>query len=133
MCQGMCVGLYICCSWQFYINFIYFLNKFYTLNSDDYLVYKFSLTYTDILFHLNNLFKNHKFFLHIEIQDVNRQIPYEASTIHGTQKLHLVKMKSMKIYLHVIEGTKSCFCSVCIEDTQSTEIFEKKIANYVKT
>jgi hypothetical protein len=33
------------------------------------------------------------FFWYVGIQDVNRSIPYESGTIHGTKKMHSVKIK----------------------------------------
>ena len=41
------------------------------------------------------IFMLDRFFWHIGIQDIDRSNPYDASTIHGTQDLHLVKTKTL--------------------------------------
>ena len=92
----------------------------------------FSLTYTNISFCLYKLFENHRFFFHGGIQDVDISISYKANTIHVTQKLHPIKTKSYQNLFEFDRRKESWFCSIFREDTQSIEIYENKISNYLK-
>jgi hypothetical protein len=73
-----------------------------------------------------------RFFWYVGIQDVNRSIPYEASTIHGTGKVHSVKTKCYQNVFTFDRRNECCFCSIYIEDTKSIEICENKNVEYVK-
>jgi hypothetical protein len=46
--------------------------------------------------------------------------------------MHSVKTKRYQNEFAFDKGKESCFCSVCIENTQSIEICENKNAEYVK-
>ena len=73
-----------------------------------------------------------KFFWYVGIEAVNRSIPYDASTIHETQKVHSFKTKRFQNGFSFDRINDSCFCSVCIEDTKSIDICENENAGYVK-
>jgi hypothetical protein len=73
-----------------------------------------------------------RFFWYVGIEDVNRSIPYDASTIPGTRKIHSVKTKCFQNGFAFDRRNDSCFCSVCIEDTESIDICENENAGYVK-
>jgi hypothetical protein len=73
-----------------------------------------------------------RFFWYVGIEDVNRSIPYDASTIPGTRKIHSVKTKRFQNGFAFDRRNDSCFCSVCIEDTESIDICENENAGYVK-
>ena len=73
-----------------------------------------------------------RYFSYVGIEYVNRSIPYDASTIPGTRKIHSIKTKSFQNGFAFDRWNDSCFCSVCIEDTESIYIFENENAGYVK-
>ena len=73
-----------------------------------------------------------KFFWHIGIQDIDRSIPYNASTIHGTQDLHSIKTKTFQNVSSFDCRRLTCFCPIFMEDTKSIDNFENINENYVK-
>jgi hypothetical protein len=73
-----------------------------------------------------------RFVWYVGIQDVNRSISYDASTIPRTRKIHSVKTKRYQFFFSFDRINESCFCSVCIEDTKSIDICENQNAEYVK-
>jgi hypothetical protein len=73
-----------------------------------------------------------RYFWHVGIEDVNRSISYDASTIPGTRKIHSIKTKSFQNGFTFDRRNDSCFCSVCIDDSESTDICENENAGYVK-
>ena len=75
---------------------------------------------------------HHRYFWHIGIEDVDRSIPYDASTIHGTRDLHSIKTKYFQNVFAFDSRKQTCFCPICIEDMESTEVCENIINNYVK-
>ena len=72
------------------------------------------------------------FFWHIGIQDIDRSIPYDASTIHGTRDLHSIKTKTFQNVFSFDSRKLTCFCPICMEDTESIENCENINNNYVK-
>jgi hypothetical protein len=72
------------------------------------------------------------FFWYVGIQDVNRSIQYDVSTIPKTRKIHSVKKKRYQNVFSFDRRNDSCFCSVCIEDIESIVICENENAEYVK-
>ena len=73
------------------------------------------------------------FFWYVGIEDVNRSIPYDASTIPKTRKIHSVKTKCFQNEFAFDRQNDSCFCSVFIEDTKSIDICENENEEYVKS
>ena len=73
-----------------------------------------------------------RYFWHVGIEDVNRSIPYDASTIPGIRKIHSIKTKSFQNGFAFDRWNDSCFCSVCIDNSESTDICENENAGYVK-
>ena len=73
-----------------------------------------------------------RFFWLVGIQDINRSIPYDASTIHGTRDLHSIQTKSFHNVFAFDSRKQSCFCHICIENVESTEVCENITNNYVK-
>jgi hypothetical protein len=73
-----------------------------------------------------------RYFWHVGIEDVNRSIAYDASTIPRTRKTHSVKTKSFQNGFSFDRRNDSFFCSVCIDDSESIDICENKNAGYVK-
>ena len=71
------------------------------------------------------------FFWHIGIQDIDRSIAYDASTIHGTRYLHSIKTKTFQDVFLFNSRNLTCFCPIFIEDTESIEICENINENYV--
>jgi hypothetical protein len=57
---------------------------------------------------------------------------YDASTIPGTRKIHSVKTKSFQNGFAFDRRNDSYFCSVCIHDSESTDICENENTRYVK-
>ena len=78
-------------------------------------------------------YSNHVFFWHIGIQDVDISIPYEANTICETWKLHSIKTIVYQYVFAFDRRKELCFCSICMEGTQSIEICENETCNYVKS
>ena len=70
--------------------------------------------------------------MYVGIEDVNRSIPYDASTILGTRKIHSFKTKTFQNEFAFDRQNDSCFCSVCIDDSESIDICENENAGYVK-
>jgi hypothetical protein len=75
----------------------------------------------------------YRFFWYVGIQYVHRSISYDASTIPGTRKILSVKTKRFQNVYAFDRRNESCFCSVCIEDTESINICENENARYVKS
>ena len=73
-----------------------------------------------------------RFFWHIVVKDVDRSIPYDASTIHGTRDLHSIKTKNFQNVFSFDSRKLTCFCHVCVEDTETNDICENINDNYVK-
>ena len=73
-----------------------------------------------------------RFFWHIGIQDIDISIPYDANTIHGTRDLHSIKTKTFQIVFSFDSRRLTCFCPICMEDTESIENCENINDNYVK-
>ena len=63
------------------------------------------------------LFMLDMFFWHIGIQDIDRSIPYDASTIHGTRDLHSIKTKTFQNVFSFDSRKLTCFFPICMEDT----------------
>ena len=72
------------------------------------------------------------FFWHIGVKDVDKSIPYDASTIHGTRDLHSIKTKNFQNVFSFDSRKLTCFCHVCVEDTETNDICENINDNYVK-
>jgi hypothetical protein len=53
--------------------------------------------------------------------------------MHVARKLYSIKTKPFQNVFGFDGRNKSCFCSFCIEVTESTYICEKEIEKYVKT
>ena len=70
------------------------------------------------------------FFWHIGIEDVDRSIGNVIETIKGTRKLHSIKTKLSRNVFASDKRKYSCFCHVCIDNTESNDVCEKKM--YVK-
>ena len=73
-----------------------------------------------------------RFFWLVGVQDIDRSIPYEASTIHGTRELHSIQTKSFKNVFSFDSRKQTCFCHICTENVESTEFCENIMNNYVK-
>jgi len=78
------------------------------------------------------MFMFDRFFWHIGAKDVDRSIPYDASTIHGTRDLHSIKTKNFQNVFSFDSRKLTCFCHVCVEDTETNDICENINDNYVK-
>jgi len=78
------------------------------------------------------MFMFDRFFWHIGATDVDRSIPYDASTIHGTRDLHSIKTKNFQNVFSFDSRKLTCFCHVCVEDTETNDICENINDNYVK-
>ena len=74
----------------------------------------------------------HTFFWIIGIQEIDRSIPYEDGTIHGTRYLHSIQTKSFQNVFAFDSRKQSCFCHICIENIECTKVCEKIMNNYVK-
>ena len=72
------------------------------------------------------------FFWLVGVQDIDISIPYEASTIHGTRELHSIQKKSFKNVFAFDNRKQTCFCHICTENVESTEVCENIMKNYVK-
>ena len=57
------------------------------------------------------------FSWHIGIQDIDRSIPYDDSTIHGTQDLHSIKTKTFQNVFPFDSRKLTCFFPIRMEDT----------------
>ena len=79
-----------------------------------------------------NFFMLEGFLWHIGIQDVDRSIPFDGSTIHGTRYLHSIKTKTFQNVFSFDSRKLTCFCPICMEDTKSIDMCEKINENYVK-
>ena len=73
-----------------------------------------------------------RFFWLVGVQDIDRSIPYEASTIHGTREFHSIQTKSFQNMFAFDSRKQSCFCHICTENVESTEVCENIMNNYVK-
>ena len=73
-----------------------------------------------------------RFFWHIGIADVDRSIPYDANTIHGTRDLHSIKTKEFQNVFSFDSRKLTCFCQICMEDTETIDLCENINDNYVK-
>jgi hypothetical protein len=73
-----------------------------------------------------------RFFWYVEIENINRSISYDASTIPGTQKMHSVKTKHFQNGFAFDRRNDSCFCSIFIEDIESIDICQNGNSGYVK-
>ena len=73
-----------------------------------------------------------RFFWHIGIADVDRSIPYDATTIHGTRDLHSIKTKDFQNVFSFDSRKLTCFCQICSEDTETIDLCENINDNYVK-
>ena len=51
------------------------------------------------------MFMLDRFFWHIGIQDIDRSIPYDASTLHRTRYLQSIKTKGFHFFFHLIVGS----------------------------
>jgi hypothetical protein len=74
-----------------------------------------------------------RYFWHVGIEDVNRSIVYDASTIPETRKIHSVKTKGFQNGFSFDRRNDSCFCSICIGDSESADICENENGEYVKS
>ena len=73
-----------------------------------------------------------RFFWLVGVQDIDRSIPYKAITIHGTRELHSIQTKSFQNVFAIDSRKQSCFCHICTENVESTEVCENITNNYVK-
>ena len=73
-----------------------------------------------------------RFFWLVGVQDIDRSIPYKASTIHGTRELLSIQTKSLQNVFSFDSRNQSCFCHICTENVESTEVCENINNNYVK-
>ena len=76
------------------------------------------------------LFMLARVFWHIGIQDIDRLIPCDASTIHGTRDLHSIKTKTFQNVFSLDSRKLTCFCPICMEDTKSIDNCESINDNY---
>ena len=72
------------------------------------------------------------FFGILESKSVDRSIPYDARTIHGTRYLHSIKTKTFQNVFSFDSRKLTCFCPICMEDTESIDNCENINDNYVK-
>ena len=67
------------------------------------------------------------FSLHNGIEDVDRSIGNDVETLKGTWKLHSIKKKLSSNVFALDKRKYSCFCHVCIDNTKSNDVSEKKM------
>ena len=61
------------------------------------------------------------------IEDIDISIGNDIETIKETRKLHSIKTKSSRNVFALDKRKYSCFCHVCIDNTTSNDICEKKM------
>ena len=74
-----------------------------------------------------------RFFWLVGVQYIDRSIPYEASTIHGTRELHSIQTKSFQNMFAFDSRKQSCFyVKIGYHAQRWIDVLEFRIIVYLK-
>ena len=116
--QKMCVGMYTIFLFLLLVNLKKMLFSTLTIHTN--------------IQHCPRDLSYYKFFWIIRIQYIDRPIPYEARSIHGTRYLYSIQKKSFQNGFAFDSRKQTCFCHICTENVESIEVCENVMNDYVK-